>query len=58
MPPLERGAGADERDQVRAENVRCSAFQVSVSRLITGADRPAELPRNWPCGVPEVGLGV
>jgi hypothetical protein len=28
--------------------VRCSAFQVSVSLLITGADRPAELPRNWP----------
>ena len=28
--------------------MRCSAFQVSVSLLITGADRPAELPRNWP----------
>ena len=28
--------------------MRCSAFQVSVSLVITGADRPAELPRNWP----------
>ena len=28
--------------------MRCSAFQVSVSFVITGADSPAELPRNWP----------
>jgi hypothetical protein len=28
--------------------VRCSAFQVSVSFVITGPESPAELPRNWP----------
>ena len=28
--------------------MRCSAFQVSVSLVITDADSPAELPRNWP----------
>ena len=27
---------------------RCSAFQVSVSFVITGADSPAAEPRNWP----------
>src|SRR5205085_522106 len=31
-----------------AAKVRCSAFQVSVSFVITGPDRPAELPRNCP----------
>ena len=35
-------------DRSRAAKARCSAFQVSVSRVITAADSPAEEPRNWP----------
>ncbi len=34
--------------QVPAPNVRCSACQASVSRVITAADSPAEEPGNWP----------
>ena len=32
----------------RAANARCSASQVSVSRVITDGDSPAEEPRNCP----------
>src|SRR6187549_464636 len=32
----------------RWEKVRCSAFQVSVNLVITGADSPAVEPRNCP----------
>src|SRR5262249_16606781 len=35
-------------DRSRSAKARCSALQVSVSRVITGPDRPAEEPRNWP----------
>ena len=35
-------------DRSRSAKLRCSAFQVSVSLLITGADSPAVEPRNCP----------
>jgi hypothetical protein len=33
-------------DRSRSAKARCSAFQVSVSFVITGAESPTELPRN------------
>jgi hypothetical protein len=35
-------------DQDRFRKARCSAFQVSVSRVIIAADSPAAEPRNCP----------
>ncbi len=40
-------------DRSRPAKARCSPCRVWVSRAITGADRPAELPRNWPSAGPK-----